>query len=148
MDRPAAAAPPVRVVCALIVADSKLLLAQRGPGRALAGLWEFPGGKIEPAESPEAALKREIQEELDCHIQVGQPGPVITWQYPTLTIQLHPYLCQLAAHSPAPIALEHASLQWFTPAELRAATPENLPLAAANQPILRWWLDSFEKPSS
>src|SRR5215470_392059 len=56
------------VACALVDADGRVLLAKRPPGRPLAGLWEFPGGKIEPGETPEAALIRELKEELDIEI--------------------------------------------------------------------------------
>ena len=52
------------VACALVDADRRVLIAQRPPGKALAGLWEFPGGKLEPGETPEAALIRELEEEL------------------------------------------------------------------------------------
>src|ERR1700753_862414 len=59
------------VACALIDADKRVLLAQRPPGKAMAGLWEFPGGKIEPGERPEATLIRELQEEIG--ITVAEP---------------------------------------------------------------------------
>lgn len=64
-------APPLRVVGAVIIDGDRVLTARRAPGRSAAGLWEFPGGKIEPGESPQQALARELREELDVEIEVG-----------------------------------------------------------------------------
>lgn len=61
------------VVGAAILKDGRCLVARRGPGMALAGLWEFPGGKVEPGEAPQDALRREIREELGIEVQVGAP---------------------------------------------------------------------------
>jgi 8-oxo-dGTP diphosphatase len=70
--------PPLLLVaaCALVDADGRVLLARRPPGRPLAGLWEFPGGKIEPGETPEAALIRELKEELDIEVPARCLAPL------------------------------------------------------------------------
>ena len=69
------------VACALIDADNRVLLAQRPEGKTLAGLWEFPGGKVEPDETPEAAVVRELREELGIHAQVGPEIGRYEFQY-------------------------------------------------------------------
>jgi 8-oxo-dGTP diphosphatase len=83
------------VACALIDADKRVLLAQRPEGKALAGLWEFPGGKIDPDESHHAALKRELREELDADIEVGELTFATTHPYPDRNVALYFYRCTL-----------------------------------------------------
>ena len=80
MDNPGIALKRLNVVGAVIVDRGKVFCTQRGSG-ALAGYWEFPGGKVEPGESPEGALAREIHEELACHVGVGDricQGPLVS----------------------------------------------------------------------
>ncbi len=108
----------IEVVGAVIVADGAVLCARRGPGGADAGRWEFPGGKVEPGESPQAALAREIREELGCEVEVG--GLVTTTRYDgaRATIVLSTYWCLLVAGTP--VATEHAELRWLPAAGLGA----------------------------
>ncbi len=125
----------VRVVCALIEdAEGRLLLARRPPGKHLAGLWEFPGGKIEPGESPEAALHRELAEELGCRVDIRAALAPVTHAYEKVTVTLLPYLARLTADSPAPHPREHEALRW-----VEAEGIARLDLPEADAPILAEW---------
>ncbi len=123
--------PPVPVVCAIIRREGLIMLAQRPPDKKLGGLWEFPGGKVEPEESPEAALHRELQEELGCTVIVTQALPPFIHDYDWGGIQLIPFVCTLAPGSPAPHPHEHTALVWVEPARLH-----DYPLAPADVPLL------------
>lgn len=72
-------------------AHDRVLLQQRLPGKHLAGLWEFPGGKLEPGESAEQALARELDEELGVAVLVATPLVSVTWDYPEKTVHLHAF---------------------------------------------------------
>jgi 8-oxo-dGTP diphosphatase len=104
------------VVGAVIVHDDHVLCAQRGGVGPLAGLWEFPGGKIEPGESPAAALMREIGEELGCEISVGSEIVTTTHAYDFAVIRLTTFYCTLV--DGVPTAGEHAALEWRASADL------------------------------
>lgn len=106
----------IQVVGAAIIEDGLVLCAQRGQHQKLAGLWEFPGGKIEPGESPTGALKREITEELQCIIEVGDPLATTTHEYEFGVIRLTTFYCRLV--SGTPISSEHANLMWVRPENL------------------------------
>lgn len=108
----------VTVVGAVIVRDGQVLCAQRGPG-AQEGLWEFPGGKVEPGESPAAALRREIREELGCDITVGDEVTTTTHAYDAVTVTLTTYWCTLE-DDVEPRPHEHAALDWRPPHDLVA----------------------------
>lgn len=86
----------IEVVAAIIIKDSKVFATQRGYG-VWQGWWEFPGGKIEPGESQRAALKREIREELDAEIIVGDLLDTVQWDYPAFHLTMHCYICTLAS---------------------------------------------------
>lgn len=124
--RPEAA---VDVTCGLIERDGRLLVAQRPPGKALAGKWEFPGGKVEPGESPEACLARELFEELGVQVEVGVALAPAAHAYGTRVIRLLPFICRIRAGEP--VAHEHSALRWCTIDEIAA-----LDLAAADIPVL------------
>ena len=101
----------INVVCAVIQDEQgRLLACQRPEGKALAGKWEFPGGKIEAGEDPESALFREIEEELGCVIEVGKALPVVECDYTEFSIRLHPFLAKIIERTPQP--LEHSQLLW------------------------------------
>ena len=85
----------INVVGAVIVKDGKILCAQRGEGRSLAGCWEFPGGKIEAGETHQQALVREIQEELDTKITVGDLIGTIEYDYPTFHLSMECFWCEV-----------------------------------------------------
>jgi len=106
----------IEVVGAVIVRDGLVLCAQRGPGGDAGGRWEFPGGKVEPGETPAAALAREIREELGCVVEVG--GPVTTTRHvgSSAVVVLSTYWCQVMSGSPAPV--EHAAIRWLRPDRL------------------------------
>ena len=125
----------IRVACAIIEHKGKVLVTQRGFHKAEAGLWEFPGGKLEEDESPEACIVREIAEELDLHIKPFQSLLATTYQYPDKSIQLIPLLCHLESGNL--LLKEHAAYQWLAPAELRTLNwcPADLPVLEA---YLHW----------
>ena len=81
--------------------------------------WEFPGGKVEENESPQEAIVREIQEELDCEIVVGDKLGELEYDYPDFKLKMNLYLCRLKEGS-MPKALEHEQIKWITPEEIDA----------------------------
>ncbi len=106
----------IRVVGAAIVESGLVLCAQRGPTGRLAGLWEFPGGKIEADESPASALEREIREELDCVVLVGQEITTTSHEYDFGIVTLTTFYCSLLAGTPR--TSEHAAIAWLPPKDL------------------------------
>jgi 8-oxo-dGTP diphosphatase len=128
---PASDDGPIDVTCGLIERDGLLLVAQRPPGKALAGKWEFPGGKVEPGEAPAACLARELREELGVEVRVGAALPASVHRYsPTVrAIRLLPFRCAIVAGEPH--AHEHSALRWCTIDEIAA-----LDLATADLPVL------------
>lgn len=119
------------MVCALIEREGRVLIAQRPGHKHLPLKWEFPGGKVEPGEAAEAAIVREIREELGCHVAVTRPLPRSTHAY-AVTIEMIPFVCHLLPGSPEPRALEHVDLRWVTLAELLA-----FDLAPADLPVVK-----------
>ena len=103
--------PTIQVVAAIIICDGEVFATQRGYGE-WKGWWEFPGGKIEPGECPQEALKREIKEELDADIAVGDLLDTVEWDYPTFHLTMHCYVCTLESES---LNLnEHSDAAWLT----------------------------------
>ena len=103
--------PTIQVVAAIIIRDGEVFATQRGYGE-WKGWWEFPGGKIEPGECPHEALKREIKEELDADIAVGDLLDTVEWDYPTFHLTMHCYVCTLESES---LNLnEHSDSAWLT----------------------------------
>ena len=116
----AAEAPPIHVVAAaLIDADGRVLLAQRPEGKHLAGSWEFPGGKVEPGETPLQALQREVQEEIGVRIGPAEPLIRIPWRYASKSILLDVY--RVAAFDGQPHSCEGQALKWVPATALDAA---------------------------
>lgn len=105
----------IEVVAALIRDGDKIFATQRGYGE-YKDFWEFPGGKIEPGETPEAALKREIKEELATEIDVNEYVGTVDYDYPDFHITLLLYLCSMVSGNLE--LLEHESAKWLLASEL------------------------------
>lgn len=123
--------PPIIHVVAGILRDGqgRILLAQRPPGKDLAGAWEFPGGKREPGESPEVALRRELAEEIGIDTGAVQPLIAVRWHYPEKSILLDAYeVCDWrgSAHG-----REGQALRWCSVDQMRA-----LPMPPADKPVV------------
>ncbi|WP_456286119.1 (deoxy)nucleoside triphosphate pyrophosphohydrolase [Microbacterium sp. JZ70] len=127
----ASVAREIPVVAAAIIRDGHVLCAQRRPGATLGGMWEFPGGKIEPGEAPADALAREIHEELSCVIRVDEHVVTTRYEYDFGVVVLSTYVCELLDGSPQ--ASEHSSLMWLRPSELDGLewAPADIPAAQA-----------------
>ena len=106
----------IEVVAAVIIEDGRLFATQRGYGE-FKDYWEFPGGKIEPGETPEEALRREIREELDTTVEVGALLTTVEYDYPQFHLILHCFRCRVAEGS---LTLkEHEAALWIELARLR-----------------------------
>ncbi len=105
----------IEVVAAVIERDGKLLITRRPEGSHLSGLWEFPGGKPQPGETFEQALRREIDEELGAEVSVGERIETIEWQYPDKRVRLVFFRCDVRGE---PRPLEGQEMAWVTPADL------------------------------
>jgi 8-oxo-dGTP diphosphatase len=117
----------------VIERDGHVLVAQRPAHKHLPLQWEFAGGKVEPGESAEAAIVREIREELGCEFAITRALPRFTHAY-AVTIEMIPFIGHLAPDSPAPHPHEHVALRWVTDGELDA-----LDLAPADRPVVAAW---------
>jgi 8-oxo-dGTP diphosphatase len=107
----------IEVVAAVMVRDGQVFASQRGYGD-FKGWWEFPGGKIEPGETPQEALVREIREELAAEIEVGDLLETVEWDYPSFHLTMHCFLCTLLTGS---LRLnEHQDSAWLTRETLRS----------------------------
>ena len=100
----------IRVVAAVIRKDDKIFATQRGYGE-LKGGWEFPGGKIEESETPQEALKREIEEELDTEISVGELIDTIEYDYPNFHLSMDCFWCEIVEGKL--VLKEHEAARWL-----------------------------------
>lgn len=123
-------AAPIHVLAGILCdATGRVLLAQRPPGKPLAGLWEFPGGKRDPSESRLAALARELLEELGIEVHDAQPLAAVTHPYPDATIRLDAWI--VTRWTGEPRGLDSQSLAWVPISEL-----DDWPMPAADRPIV------------
>jgi 8-oxo-dGTP diphosphatase len=129
--------PTVLVVAvALIDVDGRVLIAKRPQGKSLAGLWEFPGGKVEPGERPEAALIRELREELGIEVSESCLAPFVfaSHAYDSFHLLMPLYLCRRWDGVVA--AREHDALAWVKSDKLSA-----YPMPPADEPLVAWLRD-------
>ena len=105
----------IEVVAAVIRRGDRIFATQRGYGD-WKDWWEFPGGKMEPGETPQAALEREIREELDAEIRVGELLKTVEWDYPAFHLTLHCYWCSPASDELH--LLEHEAARWLSAGDL------------------------------
>ncbi len=124
------------VACALIDADNRVLVAQRPEGKAMAGLWEFPGGKLEPNERPEPALIRELHEELGITVKEACLAPLTfaSFAYPDFHLLMPLYICRRWEGMPS--SREGQALKWVRPGKLR-----DLAMPPADEPLIPHLID-------
>ncbi|MDO4241657.1 MAG: (deoxy)nucleoside triphosphate pyrophosphohydrolase [Microbacteriaceae bacterium] len=129
------------VVGAVIVQNGKIMAARRGTQMSQPGKWEFPGGKIEPGETTEQALVRELREEMRCDVRVGAKINTHTEHYDFGTVTLSCFYCELANNSAQPTLLEHSEIRWLNPHNSAALLA--LDWAAADIPAVHQIIADF-----
>ena len=124
------------VAAALLDSDNRVLIAQRPQGKQLAGLWEFPGGKVEAGERPEETLIRELSEELGISVKEPCLAPLsfASHRYPDFHLLMPLYVCRRWEGNPR--AVEHQAIRWVHPARLR-----EFPMPPADEPLIPALLD-------
>lgn len=124
------------VAVALVDADGRVLIAQRPEGKQLAGLWEFPGGKIEAGERPEETLIRELREELDITVKEPCLAPLsfASHRYNDFHLLMPLYVCRRWEGTPR--AVEHQAIRWVQPNRLR-----EFPMPPADEPLIPALID-------
>ncbi|HKI49199.1 MAG TPA: (deoxy)nucleoside triphosphate pyrophosphohydrolase [Desulfobacteria bacterium] len=123
----------IQVSCAIIEQDGCFLAVQRSAQMDHPLKWEFPGGKIEPGESPEDCLKREIREELGMNVSIEKPLPPLTHAYATFSITLYPFRCHVQSGNL--LLHEHRAFKWLT-----SSRSEPIEWTEADQPVLETYL--------
>lgn len=123
----------IQVACAIIEKDGLVLAAQRSADMSLPLKWEFPGGKLDPGESAQECLRRELLEELAVHLLIADTLPPSTHHYQSFSVTLHPFVCSITSGE---IELrEHAAIAW-----LPAETLRTLDWAEADLPVIESYL--------
>lgn len=129
----------IEVVCGVIEdTEGRYLACLRPVGKHLGGLWEFPGGKMDPGESPQEALIRELREELEVDVEIGSPLSPVIWNYGERIIRLLPFYCHITGGDLR--AVEHEALRWCLPQEFG-----ELGWANADIPILQEIITRLEQ---
>ena len=121
--------------CALVDADGRILLAERPAGKPMAGLWEFPGGKVHEGERPEETLIRELNEELGIVVKEACLAPLTfaSHSYADFHLLMPLYVCRRWDGTPVPRI--HQAIKWIRPREL-ISNPSAFPMPAADLPLL------------
>ncbi|WP_336055479.1 (deoxy)nucleoside triphosphate pyrophosphohydrolase [Nitratireductor sp. CH_MIT9313-5] len=124
------------VACALVDADGRVLITQRPEGKSLAGLWEFPGGKVDPGEVPEEALIRELKEELGIETKTSCLAPLTfaSFSYDSFHLLMPLYVCRRFWGIPE--GREGQALKWVRPNKLR-----DYPMPPADEPLIPFLTD-------
>lgn len=124
------------VACALVDTDGRVLLAKRPEGKSLAGLWEFPGGKLEAGETPEVCLIRELHEELGILVRPACLAPLTfaSHAYEKFHLFMPLYICR--RFEGIPIGREGQELKWVKPSQMR-----NYPMPPADEPLIPMLID-------
>ncbi|MBZ9680206.1 MULTISPECIES: (deoxy)nucleoside triphosphate pyrophosphohydrolase [unclassified Mesorhizobium] len=122
--------------CALVDADGRVLLAQRPQGKQLAGLWEFPGGKVEPGETPEQCLIRELQEEIGIETEIPCLAPLTfaSHSYDDFHLLMPLFVCRRFRGIAQP--REGQALKWVRPKQMR-----DYPMPPADAPLIPFLID-------
>ena len=129
----------IHVSAAILVQNGKILAAQRAARDLMGGLWELPGGKIEPGESAEACLTRELEEELGIAAEVMDLFCSVIHDYPTFRIHLYAFWCKLLS---GPVEKrEHQALRWLQPEELLTLSWSSADRIIIERLVGRWQLD-------
>ncbi|MGY4690796.1 (deoxy)nucleoside triphosphate pyrophosphohydrolase [Salibacterium sp. K-3] len=117
----------IHVVGAVIVEEDQILCAQRGDSKSLPYKWEFPGGKIEQDETPQEALRREIDEEMQCRIEIGEQIEHTVYDYDFGIVHLTTFYCHVLEGTPS--LTEHVAIRWLTPSDLHTLdwAPADIP---------------------
>ncbi len=117
--------------CALVDIEGRVLLAQRPEGKSMAGLWEFPGGKVEPGEAPEGALIRELREELEIDVTASclAPFTFASHTYEKFHLLMPLYVCRKWQGIPTPV--EGQTLKWVRPVKMG-----DYPMPPADEPLV------------
>ena len=121
------------MVAAVVRRGGEILISRRHAHAERGGQWEFPGGKLEPGESPEECLRRELIEEMGAAVAVKRPLPLFTHHYDTFTVTLYPFTCSLL--SPEITLHEHSDVVWLPPGDLHT-----LDWLEADRPLLEMYL--------
>ncbi|WP_271897336.1 (deoxy)nucleoside triphosphate pyrophosphohydrolase [Candidatus Phyllobacterium onerii] len=122
--------------CALVDADGRVLLTQRPEGKSLAGLWEFPGGKVDPGETPEESLIRELHEELGIIVKPACLAPLTfaSHTYETFHLLMPLFICR--RYEGIPRGMEGQVLKWVRPKDMR-----DYPMPPADIPLIPFLVD-------
>ncbi len=132
------AAKPLLLVaaCALVDADGRVLLCERPPGKQLAGLWEFPGGKVEPGETPEQTVVRELAEELGIETKIACLAPLTfaSHAYDTFNLLMPLFVCRRFWGTAR--GLEGQKIKWVRPRDMRS-----YPMPPADEPLIPFLID-------
>ncbi|ESQ77143.1 8-oxo-dGTP diphosphatase MutT [Asticcacaulis sp. AC402] len=124
------------VAAALVDSEGRVLIAQRPEGKQLAGQWEFPGGKVEPGETPEAALIRELDEELGITVKQACLAPFVFASHTYDDFHLLMPLFLIRRWEGEPESREHKALKWVRPVQMR-----DYPMPPADVPLVAWLCD-------